>query len=87
MKPLDPRLLRQGVSFVEIAGNDEIMLTAFAPRGWEYDLAHGRFLFAMPYLTDPNLNRIAVTMPVADLDEVLLGLEERGVTLEHIFDY
>jgi hypothetical protein len=82
-----PGLVRQGVSFVEIAGNNEIMLTAFAPRDWVYDLPQGRFLFAMEYLTDPSLNRIAVTMPVEELDEVLLGLEERGVRLEHIFDY
>jgi hypothetical protein len=32
-----PRLVGQGVRFTEIAGNDEVMVTAVAPRGWRPD--------------------------------------------------
>ena len=84
---LVPKLLKQGVRFVEIAGNDEILITAFAPRNWNYDLKDGTFLFAMPIPTDPKLNRIAVKVPVKSLHFVLAELERKDIRLEHIYDY
>jgi hypothetical protein len=84
---LVPKLAKQGVRFVEIAGNDEILLTAFVPRLWEYDLAEGKLLFEMPILTQPNRKRIAVKVPVKSLHLVLAEMERRDVKLEHIYDY
>ena len=82
-----PRLAKQGVRFVEMAGNDEILVTAFAPRDWQYDLPNGEFLFAMPILTQPELKRVAVRVPVRSLPLVLEEMENSGVKLEHIYDY
>jgi hypothetical protein len=82
-----PRLVRQGVRFVEIAGNDEILLTAIVSRDWEYRLETGRFLFALDILSQPELKRIAVKVPVTSLHTVLTGLESSGAQLEHLYDY
>lgn len=82
-----PRLARQGVRFVELAGNDEILITALAPQEWAYNLPDGALLFTMPVLTQPNLKRVAVKAPVTSLSAVLVGLEANGVKLEHIYDY
>lgn len=82
-----PRLIRQGVRFVEIAGNDEILLTVIVPREWEYRLEMGQFLFALDILSQPALKRIAVKVPVTSLHTVLTGLESSGAQLEHLYDY
>jgi hypothetical protein len=84
---LMPRLARQGLRFVEIAGNDEILITALAPRAWGYDLQDGVYLFAMPILTQPDRQRVAIQAPVASLARVLSELESRAITVEHIYDY
>lgn len=84
---LVPRLTLAGLRFVEIAGNDEILITAFAPSTWTYDLPAGEFLFALPVLTQPGLNRIAVKAPVPELHLILNELPRRGVQLEHVYDY
>lgn len=81
-----PGLAREGVRFVEIAGNDEILITIIAPQAWEYSLSDGRALFTMPILTQPGRKRVAVQVPVAALDRVLRALSG-DVTLEHIYDY
>jgi hypothetical protein len=82
-----PHLARQGVRFVELAGNDEILITAIAPRDWVYDLPEGKFLFAMPILTQPNLQRVAVKAPVKSLHLILTDLEDKDLKIEHLYDY
>jgi hypothetical protein len=82
-----PRLAQQGVQFIEIASNDEILITAFAPSAWHYDLAQGQFLFALPIPTQPTVSRIAVKAPLSDLHLILNELSQRGVQLEHLYDY
>ncbi|HXW01108.1 MAG TPA: hypothetical protein VEC93_22030 [Anaerolineae bacterium] len=82
-----PRLARQGVRLIELAGNDEILITAIAPRDWVYDLPEGEFLFAMPILTQPTLQRVAVKAPVKSLHLILADLEDSGLKIEHVYDY
>lgn len=82
-----PALVKQGVRFREIAGNDEIFLTARARRDFRYDLEAGRLVLAEPILTEPDVKRIGVAAPVRSLHVVLAGLARRGVTLEHLYDY
>lgn len=82
-----PRLAQAGVRFVEIAGNDEILVTAIAPADWDYDLPAGELLFAMEILTQPELKRVAVKVPVNALHAILNGLEDSGVKIEHVYDY
>jgi len=82
-----PVLARQGVQFMNIAGNDEIFLTVVAPRAWVPELREGEIVFAMPILTKPELKRVAMRIPVTSLHAILPALENAGVTLEHLYDY
>ncbi len=86
-----PGLVEQGVRFEEIAGNDEIMLTVLAPRGWRPERGPAEALFGMPILTQPERERVVLRVPVRELHTVLGDLLQRsaggGVTIEHIYDY
>lgn len=84
---LAPALAAEGVQFVEIAGNDAIMVTVLAPSEWVYDLDEGESLFALPILTQPGYTRMAIKAPVRSLHRVLAELERQGVALEHLYDY
>jgi hypothetical protein len=83
------KLTNRDVHFAQIAGNDEIMLTAVAPGTWNYDLAANKatLLFTENFLTQPQMRRFALECPVHSLHAVLAGLRGRGVTIEHIYDY
>lgn len=82
-----PRLVERGVQFVEIAGNDEILITVIAPSNWAYQMEAGKVLFERPVLSQPGFNRIAVNVPVPSLHVVLNELAAQGIELEHIYDY
>lgn len=84
---LAPRLAKAGVRFVEIAGNDEILITAFTPSDWTYSLPDGQLLFSMPVVIDPAHKRIAVKAPVRSLHLILQEFAARGIQLEHLYDY
>lgn len=80
-------LARQGVRFRDIAGNDEILVTAIAPRTWRYTLPQGRLLFSERIMTDRSVKRVAVYAPVESLHTILAGLEAGGARIEHLHDY
>ena len=82
-----PGLARQGVEFIEIAGNDEILITVVAPAAWKYDLADGRPLFTMELLTGLEFKRVAIQAPVKSLGKMLREIEAKGLRVEHLFDY
>ena len=82
-----PRLTAQGVQFIDIAGNDEILITALAPSDWTYSLPDGQRLFAMPSLIEPHRQRIVVKVPVKSLHQVLNHMADHNIQLEHIYDY
>lgn len=79
-------LLSRGVTFFEIAGNDEIFLTALAPANWKGP-GEWHVVFSEPVLTEPGRLRVALTVPVSCLRRVIDDLRSRGATLEHLYDY
>ena len=83
------KLAKRDVHFAEIAGNGEIMLTIVAPKKWSYDLpaTDGTLLFTENFLTQPDLERIALECSVRSLHAVLNNLASRGAKIEHIYDY
>ena len=83
------KLAKRDVHFAEIAGNGEIMLTIVAPKKWSYDLpaTDGTLLFTENFLTQADLERIALECPVRSLHAVLNNLASRGAKIEHIYDY
>lgn len=82
-----PQLVRAGVRFEDVSGNDEIVLTALAPRGWEGTLPGARELFRLDVPTDAGTTRIVLLADVPRLHEALLALDAQGVRIEHLFDY
>lgn len=82
-----PKLASSGVQFIDIAGNDEIFLTAIAPGDWEYNLDSGDILFKMKILTQLDSQRIAIKAPIKSLSSILNSLNTNGVKIEHLYDY
>lgn len=81
-----PRLIQRGVSFVEIGGNDEILVTVLSPA--PVNVPEGaQELFSYPLPAEPARRRTGLLVPVADLHVALPALLTGGTTLEHIYDY
>lgn len=82
-----PVLAAQGVDFVEVAGNDEILVTIIAPAAWSYNLPAGRQLFTMESLTGAGLKRVAIQAPIRSLGALLRDVHAQHLRVEHLFDY
>ncbi len=82
-------LSRKDVHFIQIAGNDEIMLTVVMPKSGKYDLPaeDGSILFTENLLTQSDVKRMAFECRVRSLHTVLNHLASRGIKIEHIYDY
>ena len=80
-------LIGSGARFRDIAGNDEILITAIAPLAFDGTLPEGSLLFHRPILTMPGFERVAVLAPVGSLHAVVRHLRERDVRIEHLYDY
>ena len=72
---------------MEIAGNDDILISIVTPKNWEFTLNVGDKLFSMPVLADKNFNRVVISVPVKNLHSVLNYIKTENVRLEHIYDY
>jgi len=75
------RMARDGVTFVEIAGNDDIMLTALSSAA---GLDGAIYSFARQGFGD---TRHLVMVKVDALSDTLRQYEKHGLKLEHIHDY
>jgi hypothetical protein len=82
-------LAKRDVHFVQVAGNDEIMVTIVVPNGWTYDLpaGDGTLLFTENVLTQPGAKRIALECRVRALPTLIRHFTSRGIKIEHIYDY
>ncbi|TGK30716.1 FAD-binding oxidoreductase [Leptospira yasudae] len=81
-----PQLVKKNVSFTEIAGNKQILLTLIVPV--DANLRDQEtILYEWKILTEPNLKRTAVIVPISRLHEILIKAESNGYKLDHIFDY
>jgi hypothetical protein len=82
---LAARLAKDDVHFVQIAGNDVIVVSAIV-RSWTYETPEERVLFFDKLLTQPDVKRVVLECRVRDLHLVLNDLASRG-TVEHVYDY
>jgi len=82
-----PGLTQEGLQFVEIAGNDEILVTAIGPTGQPEVYEHATYLFEMPVLIQPGMSRVMLKVKVAELHLLIQELGEKDIQLEHIYDY
>jgi hypothetical protein len=85
--PVVLSLAGQGVEFLNIAGNDEIVLSAVVPRELNESLPAGDLVSSLPILTGAPARRIAVRVPLKRLTEVVAWLQARGIAVEHVYDY
>lgn len=75
------RIAVQRGQMVEIAGNDDILLTAISP-----DPDHPGAIFTFPLQGSPEFRHL-ITVKVPELSTTLRELEDGGARLEHIHDY
>ncbi len=81
-------LARQGFVFREIAGNNSaILLTVLVSPQTHISLDYVQTVFTQPFASDPKQERIALAVPVKDLNKLLLQLNNNNVKIEHVFDF
>lgn len=78
------KLAMQRIELTEIAGNDEIFLTALV-RGEAP--GNRQTLFAMGLGDHPGWQRIGMTVKVPDLANTIRAIETGGGRIEHVYDY
>lgn len=77
----------RGRRFVEIAGNDDVLVTALVPDGADPAVAGGRAIFAFPIQSRPGWRRVGLDLRVERLSEAATALASRGAEFEHVYDY
>jgi hypothetical protein len=81
-------LAKNGFTFKEIAGNNSaILLTVLVPSQVKLSLENTQIIFTQPISADTTKKRIALAVPVKDLDKLLLQLGKDKVKIEHVFDF
>ena len=78
------KLAAARIDLIDIAGNDEIFLTALV-RG--QGPAGGQRLFAMDLGDRPGWRRIGMTVKVPELPGTIRSIEAGGGRIEHVYDY
>jgi hypothetical protein len=82
-------LVGAGAKLLDVAGNDEIALTAIVrqPVAMTDVPPAGRVLAADRLLTEPAASRLTLRTPLARLADVLAWLSQRGAVVEQLYDY
>lgn len=82
-------LARSGapVDIIEIAGNDEVLLTGIAARGWAGAGTSAQLLYATPLASDPARKRVLLRTHAARLLAAIRDLERSGLAIDHVYDY
>lgn len=75
------------VQFIDIAGNEEIVISVIAPKKWHLAFKDASQLFTMDILTKPDLQRIIAKVPVGYLMQFLRYLQNNKISIEHVYDY
>ena len=80
-------LAREGVEFVEISGNREILMTVIAPGSWQAPPVAGRVVQEWVLLLEPDRKRVALSVPVEQLHAAVRAVEQDGAVIDHLYDY
>ena len=81
------RWASRNVPFVEIAGNDEILITALMREGTRFSAPGATRLFSMTVATRPGRLRQGFTVRVAELTNFLRAVSRADGEFEHAYDY
>ena len=81
-------LAKEGKVFKEIAGNNSaILLTILVSTSKNIKFEGTQVVFTQPFSSNFIIKRIALAIPVSDLNKLLIQLDEEHIKIEHIFDY
>ncbi len=81
-----PTFIDQGLQFVEIGGNDEVLLTLLSAKPLP-ETEGTRLLFSYQLPADPDTWRTGVNVSIPKLHTALPALLKDGGKLEHLYDY
>jgi len=82
-----PKLTKAGVDFIEISGNDDIVVTVIAVANSTKVFEDAQILFSSRVFYPPNFKRLVYSVKVAKLAAFMTNIEAEHMTLEHIYDY
>ena len=82
-----PKLAEANVHFIEISGNDDILVSAISQNPERPDIANARFLFSSIVMSPANQERQIYSVNVSYLSDFLRTLKMNGLELEHIYDF
>jgi hypothetical protein len=77
----------RGVKFISIAGNDDVLVTVILRSNQGVPGKPARVITKLPVLTNPESSRVAISVPVASLSDVMTAVLSVGGTIERIYDY
>jgi hypothetical protein len=81
-------LFESRLRFLDVAGNDEMLMTVLVPASFDERAFHGgRVVASRPILTDRQHKRLALRVPVVRLHEIVPSLRSAGAIIEHLYDY
>jgi hypothetical protein len=75
------------IDILEIGGNDEILVSVLVEGNKESNLAHYELLYESLVVSNRKLIRKVYLIPVPKLLTFVKDSKQRGIEVEHIFDY
>ena len=82
------QLAKEGNCFKEIAGNNSaILLTILLPESNNTKFDGAQIVFIQPIASNRSIKRVALAIPVAQLNKLLLQLDNQKIKVEHVFDF
>lgn len=82
-----PRLAKGGYDFVDIAGNDDIVVSLVEEEGVSFSTTRAPRLLTSRVVSRPSARRTVWFVPVPELSAFLLDAGRAGARLEHVYDY
>lgn len=82
-----PKLASNKVQFIEIAGNEDILVTVITDKGRSVQLSDSQYLFDSLVISPKGKQRLVYSIKVAALADFINALDKYDLILEHIYDY
>jgi hypothetical protein len=81
-------LAKEGCTFKEIAGNNSaILLTILVPASYNKPFGVAQPVFTQPISSNTLMKRVALAIPVKELNRMLIQLDDEKIKVEHVFDF
>ena len=82
-----PQLVAAGFDFRDISGNDRISVSVISNSESSFKTNYADLLFSSKLVSNPDLTRLVMLVPVKNLHEFVVEVRGKGYKLEHIYDY